>query len=73
MNSVQTLGTTTDVALDNLMLGQLARFQGAVDPQGRFPGDTVTLPVSQPSFAPEQSVPRVGGVLQRRMVDHAAC
>ncbi len=51
MNSVQTLGTTTDGAYDNLMRGQLARFQGAVDPQGKFPGQPITLPVSQPSFA----------------------
>jgi hypothetical protein len=50
-NSVQTLGTTNNQAFDNLVIGKLAQFQGAIDPQGKFPGETVTLPVSQPAFA----------------------
>ncbi len=49
-NSVLTLGTTLGNALDNLMIGQVRQFQGAVDPRGRYPGETVTLPLSPPSF-----------------------
>jgi carboxypeptidase family protein len=58
-DSVAGLGTTTP-GVDNFLLGQLARFQGAVDPQGKFPCPdptaatpecSVTLPVGQPSFS----------------------
>jgi outer membrane receptor protein involved in Fe transport len=53
------LGTTT-VNFDNFFLGRLARFQGAVDPQGKFPcanpaapdpSCILTLPVGQPNFS----------------------
>jgi hypothetical protein len=50
MNPVQTLGGSLGEGLDNLMLGQLLQFQTAIDPQGRYPGDTMTLPASQPQF-----------------------
>ncbi|MEW5981479.1 MAG: TonB-dependent receptor [Acidobacteriota bacterium] len=50
MNPVQTLGGSLGEALDNLMLGRLLQFQTAIDPQGRFPGETVPLPVEQPDF-----------------------
>lgn len=50
-NSVETLGPNVATALDNLVLGQLLQFQGAVDPQGKFPGDTITLPVEPPNFS----------------------
>ncbi len=50
MNPVQTLGGSMGEALDNLVLGQLQQFQTAIDPQGKYPGDRVTLPVSQPEF-----------------------
>jgi outer membrane receptor protein involved in Fe transport len=50
MNPVQTLGGSLGEALDNLMLGQLLQFQTAIDPKGLYPGDRVTLPVSQPQF-----------------------
>jgi outer membrane receptor protein involved in Fe transport len=36
-------------ALDNFVLGQLAQFQVAINPQG-FPGGTYTTPVQLPSF-----------------------
>ncbi|MBI2683524.1 MAG: TonB-dependent receptor [Acidobacteriales bacterium] len=37
-NSAQNLSTSsTGVALENFLRGQLAQFQGAVDPQGKFP------------------------------------
>jgi hypothetical protein len=50
-NSVLNLGATNADGLANLLAGQLLRFQGAVDPQGRFPGDFVTTPLSPPSFS----------------------
>jgi hypothetical protein len=50
-NSVETLGANLGQALDNLVIGQLLQFQGAVDPQGKFPGDTITLPAGPPSFS----------------------
>jgi len=49
-NSVQTLGANVGQALDNLVLGQLFQFNGAVDPEGAFPGETVTLPLGFPQF-----------------------
>jgi outer membrane receptor protein involved in Fe transport len=50
-NAVETLGSNTANALDNLVRGQLLNFQSAVDPQGGFPGDTITLPATQPNFS----------------------
>jgi outer membrane receptor protein involved in Fe transport len=50
MNPVQGLGTTTQMGLDNLVRGQIYLFQGAIDPQGKFPGETIQLPVTFPSF-----------------------
>lgn len=52
-NSVETLGSNIGSAFDNLVLGQLLSFQGAIDPQGKFPGEFVTLPVSPPLFSRE--------------------
>jgi hypothetical protein len=50
-NAVQYLSTAgAATALDNLMLGRIAEFSAAVDPQGKFPGGTVTLPAKSPSF-----------------------
>ncbi len=37
-------------AVTNFLSGSLARFQVAVDPQGSFPGSTLTLPVRAPNF-----------------------
>ncbi|NOT64199.1 MAG: TonB-dependent receptor, partial [Acidobacteria bacterium] len=55
------LGLSTalvSLAFNNFLTGQLARYQGAIDPQGKFPcGATVTpacsvtLPVGQPNFS----------------------
>ena len=50
-NSVLNLGNTNDTGLANLLVGQLLRFQGAVDPQGRFPGEFVTTPLAPPNFS----------------------
>ncbi len=49
-NSVMTLGANTPNALDNLVIGQLQQFQGAVDPQGKYPLQSITLPVKAPNF-----------------------
>jgi outer membrane receptor protein involved in Fe transport len=50
-NSVQALNITNAAlpALDNFVLGQLRRFQTAINPQG-YPGGTYVTPVSLPSF-----------------------
>jgi hypothetical protein len=37
-------------ALNNLVTGNLGEFQGAIFPQGHFPGQTVNLPVGPPDF-----------------------
>ena len=52
-NAVSAFGTTsTTTGLNNFVLGNLRRFQVAVDPQGNFfPTDFVTLPVSSPNFS----------------------
>lgn len=50
MNAVEVLGASVGEALDNFVTGDLNRFQVAIDPQGGFPGDFVTLPVGFPSF-----------------------
>jgi hypothetical protein len=50
-NSVQILGGNNTQGVDNFVNGVLLQFQGAINPNGRFPGQTLTLPVSQPSFS----------------------
>lgn len=49
-NAVETLGNSTGGAIQNLYNGVIQTFQAAIDPQGSFPGQSVTLPVSAPSF-----------------------
>jgi hypothetical protein len=48
--AVEQLGNNRGGGLNNLVLGQLSSFQAAVFPQGKFPGDTLTLPVGPPDF-----------------------
>jgi outer membrane receptor protein involved in Fe transport len=48
--AVEVLGNSLAQGMDNLLLGQLQNFAGAVNPQGKFPGQTLTLPVSAPDF-----------------------
>ena len=48
--SVMTLGSNVSDGMENLMRGQLHQFEGAVDPRGGFPGQTITLPVQAPDF-----------------------
>jgi hypothetical protein len=59
-NSVQVLGTTNGNALDRFLRGELANYQGAIDPKGAFPCRNpaspdptclVRLPASPPSFS----------------------
>src|SRR5262249_5634029 len=50
-NAVETLGGNDAQAFDNLVNGLISSFQTAVNPQGKFPGDTITLPVDQPNFS----------------------
>ena len=49
-NAVEVLGDSLVTGLDNLVRGQLTQFSAAIDPQGRFPGQTVLTPVGAPSF-----------------------
>ncbi|MGH9842371.1 MAG: TonB-dependent receptor domain-containing protein, partial [Blastocatellia bacterium] len=49
-NATEQLGTNVAGGLNNLVRGQLTIFQAAVFPQGKFPGDTLTLPVGPPDF-----------------------
>jgi outer membrane receptor protein involved in Fe transport len=51
LNAVETLGANNSQALDNLVNGLISSFQTAIDPQGKFPGQTITLPVSPPNFS----------------------
>ena len=50
-NAVEALNTNSAAlpALDNFVLGQLRRFQTAINPEG-YPGGTYTTPVTLPSF-----------------------
>ena len=49
--AVQGLGTAFGNEIDNFLLGQIHQFQAAINPQGKYPGQTVTLPVGPPSFS----------------------
>ena len=50
--AVESLGVQGNYsqALSNFVTGNINQFQGAIDPQGQFPGGTVHLPVNQPDF-----------------------
>ena len=50
-NAVETLGNNNAGAVENLFNGVIQIFQTAINPQGKFPGQTVTLPVSFPQFS----------------------
>ncbi|MGI9034870.1 MAG: carboxypeptidase regulatory-like domain-containing protein [Pyrinomonadaceae bacterium] len=49
-NSVETLGNSNATGAENFFNGGLLTFQTAINPQGKFPGQAVTLPVSFPQF-----------------------
>src|SRR5581483_11139735 len=48
--AVAALGTNFGKSMDNFLSGLLNSFQAAISPQGKFPGQTVTLPVGAPDF-----------------------
>jgi hypothetical protein len=50
-NAVETLGGNNTQALDNFVNGLLSNFQAAIDPQGKFPGQTIDFPVGSPNFS----------------------
>jgi hypothetical protein len=49
--AVEALGTSVGADLTNFLNGQIKTFTAAVYPQGKFPGQTLTLPVGPPSFS----------------------
>lgn len=50
-NAVETLSLSNNAdAAENFFNGVVAQFQGASNPNGRFPGQTVSLPVGAPQF-----------------------
>ncbi len=48
--AVEQLGNSLKTGMDNFLSGKLLTFQAAVYPQGKFPGQTLTLPVGPPDF-----------------------
>jgi hypothetical protein len=48
--AVEQLGNSTSSGMENFLQGQLRTFQAAIDPQGKYPGQSVTLPVKAPDF-----------------------
>src|SRR5205085_3800280 len=48
--ATEAIGANTRGGLNNLVLGNVQQFQAAIFPQGKFPGQTVTLPVGSPDF-----------------------
>jgi len=45
------LGTDLSSSIEGFLSGELHGFQAAIYPQGKFPGDTVDLPLTQPNFS----------------------
>lgn len=49
--AVEGLGTSATKALNNFVAGDLYSFTAAIYPQGKLPGQTLTLPVGPPNFS----------------------
>jgi outer membrane receptor protein involved in Fe transport len=49
-NAIEILGNNLNQGIENFLSGNLTTFEAAVDPQGKFPGQTLTLPVGAPNF-----------------------
>jgi outer membrane receptor protein involved in Fe transport len=49
--AIEGLGTAVGADISNFLSGQIHEFEAAVNPQGKFPGQTVTLPVGAPNFS----------------------
>lgn len=64
-NAVQVLGTTGNFGqvLDNFVKGKLYSFTGSLDPRGKFPGDTLTLPADAPNFTRSNRYQEAAGYL----------
>lgn len=50
-NASEVLGSTQTSVVNNFFNGQLQGFTAAIDPQGKFPGGFVNLPVHPPDFS----------------------
>jgi hypothetical protein len=50
VESLSSTGAGYAQALGNFVTGNIAQFQAAIYPQGKFPGESVTLPVGPPDF-----------------------
>ncbi|HMF55220.1 MAG TPA: TonB-dependent receptor, partial [Pyrinomonadaceae bacterium] len=48
--ATEAIGSNVRGGLNNLVTGNVFQFQAAVFPQGKFPGQSVTLPVGPPDF-----------------------
>jgi outer membrane receptor protein involved in Fe transport len=48
--ATEQLGSSLAAGMENFLKGQTILFQAAVYPQGKYPGDTLTLPVGPPDF-----------------------
>jgi hypothetical protein len=46
--AIEQLGNSLSSGMENFLRGQLRTFTGAVDPQGKYPGDSLRLPVGSP-------------------------
>ncbi len=50
-NALETLGANSTTVINNFLLGRLTSFQAAINPQGRFPGQTISTPIAPPDFS----------------------
>ena len=50
-NALETLGSGSDDTVTSLFNGTIQEFDAAINPQGKFPGQNVTLPVGTPDFS----------------------
>ena len=50
-NASEVLGTSATQVIGNLLAGKLISFNAAINPQGKFPGQTISTPVSPPDFS----------------------
>lgn len=50
-NASQVLGTSSSQVINNLLAGKLISFNAAINPQGKFPGQTINTPVTPPDFS----------------------
>lgn len=63
-NAVETLGNSNAASAENFFNGVIQTFQAAVNPQGRFPGQSLTLPVGFPVFSRDNTYNEYAGYVQ---------